>query len=49
MTNIKNFNHVLGIEKNMEHKEGIISFLMKELKDLEDVSNNMVKSLEKEQ
>ena len=49
MTNIKNFYHVLGIEKNMEHKQELIVFLMEELKDLEDVSNNMVKSLEKEQ
>lgn len=49
MKNIKNFHHVLGIEKNMEHKEELIVFLMEELKDLEDVSNNMVKSLEKEQ
>ena len=47
MKNIKNYNHVLKIEKNMEHKEELISFLMEELNDLEIVSNNMVKSLMK--
>jgi len=26
MKNIKNFHHVLGIEKNMEHKEELIVF-----------------------
>tara|TARA_R110000868_G_scaffold298152_2_gene558387 strand:+ start:225 stop:1034 length:810 start_codon:yes stop_codon:yes gene_type:complete len=49
MTNIKNFHRVIEIEKNVEYKEEMIAFLMEELKDLEDVSNNMVKSLEKEQ
>jgi len=47
MKNIKNYNRVLKIEKNMEHKEELISFLMQELTDLEVVSNNMVKSLMK--
>ena len=49
MANIKNFHRVLGIEKNVEHKEEMITFLMEELNELEQVSNNMVKSLEKEQ
>ncbi|MEH6776657.1 hypothetical protein [Maribacter arcticus] len=49
MANIKNFHRVLGKEKNVEHKEEMITFLMEELNDLEQVSNNMVKSLEKEQ
>ena len=48
MKNIKNYNHVLKIEKNVEHKEELISFLMEELTDLEGVSENMVKSLEKQ-
>lgn len=48
MKNIKNYNHVLKIEKNVEHKEELISFLMEELNDLEGVSENMVKSLEKQ-
>jgi hypothetical protein len=48
MKNIKNYNHVLKIEKNVAHKEELISFLMKELTDLEGVSENMVKSLEKQ-
>ncbi|MDP5062747.1 MAG: type IV pili methyl-accepting chemotaxis transducer N-terminal domain-containing protein [Maribacter sp.] len=48
MKNIKNYNHVLKIEKNIAHKEELISFLMEELTDLEGVSDNMVKSLEKQ-
>eukprot|EP01013_Petalomonas_cantuscygni_P014542 TRINITY_DN29829_c0_g1_i1.p1 TRINITY_DN29829_c0_g1~~TRINITY_DN29829_c0_g1_i1.p1 ORF type:complete len:114 (-),score=5.77 TRINITY_DN29829_c0_g1_i1:57-359(-) len=48
MKNIKNYNHVLKIEKNTAHKEELISFLMEELTDLEGVSDNMVKSLEKQ-
>lgn len=48
MKNIKNYNHVLKIEKNVAHKEELISFLMEELTDLEGVSDNMVKSLEKQ-
>ncbi|WP_167333112.1 type IV pili methyl-accepting chemotaxis transducer N-terminal domain-containing protein [Maribacter forsetii] len=48
MKNIRNYNHVLKIEKNIAHKEELISFLMEELTDLEVVSNNMVKSLEKQ-
>lgn len=48
MKNIKNYNHVLKIEKNTAHKEELISFLMEELADLEGVSDNMVKSLEKQ-
>ena len=48
MKNIKNYNHVLKIEKNTAHKEELISYLMEELTDLEGVSDNMVKSLEKQ-
>lgn len=48
MKNIKNYNHVLKIEKNIAHKEELISYLMNELTDLEEVSDNMVKSLEKQ-
>lgn len=48
MKNIKNYNRVLKIEKNVEHKEELISFLMEELTDLEGVSESMVKSLEKQ-
>ncbi|WP_291960489.1 type IV pili methyl-accepting chemotaxis transducer N-terminal domain-containing protein [Maribacter sp.] len=48
MKNIKNYNHVLKIEKNVSHKEELITFLMEELTDLEEVSENMVKSLEKQ-
>ncbi|MEP2279772.1 type IV pili methyl-accepting chemotaxis transducer N-terminal domain-containing protein [Maribacter sp.] len=48
MKNIKNYNHVLKIEKNLDHKEELISYLMEELTDLEGVSENMVKSLEKQ-
>ncbi|MEO9893417.1 type IV pili methyl-accepting chemotaxis transducer N-terminal domain-containing protein [Aurantibacter sp.] len=48
MKNIKDFNHILKIEKNLSHKEELITCLMEELSDLEGVSNNMVKSLEKQ-
>ncbi|WP_197496162.1 type IV pili methyl-accepting chemotaxis transducer N-terminal domain-containing protein [Maribacter hydrothermalis] len=49
ITNIKKYRHILGIEKNLEHKKELVDVIMKELKDLEIVSDNMVKSLEKEQ
>ncbi|SIQ57042.1 type IV pili methyl-accepting chemotaxis transducer N-terminal domain-containing protein [Maribacter ulvicola] len=48
MKNIKNYHRVLKIEKKVEHKEELISFLMEELVDLEGVSQNMVKSLKKQ-
>lgn len=48
ISNVKKLQHVIKIEKNMKYKEELIVCLLEELDDLEEVSNNMVKSLEKE-
>ncbi|MFX0556780.1 type IV pili methyl-accepting chemotaxis transducer N-terminal domain-containing protein [Maribacter sp. CXY002] len=48
ISNIKKLQYVIGIEKNMDYKEELIGCLMGELNDLQAVSNNMVKSLAKE-
>lgn len=48
MKNIKSLQHVLKIENNIKNKEGIVDCIVDELNDLETVSNNMLKSLEKD-
>jgi len=44
--NLKGLKHVLKIEKKMEFKEEIIECMMNELADLEDISKDMVETLE---
>ena len=44
--NIKGLQHVLKLEKKMEFKEEIIECMMNELEDLEEVSKDMVETLE---
>lgn len=44
--NIKDLQHVLKIEKNMDHKQELLDCVMDELNNLEQVSKNMINSLE---
>lgn len=44
--NINDLRHVIKIEKNMAHKQELIDCVMNELDDLEQVSKNMVNTLE---
>ncbi|MFD0797731.1 hypothetical protein ACFQZJ_09680 [Maribacter chungangensis] len=44
--NIKDLQYVMDIEKNLAHKQELLDCVMNELNDLEEVSNNMVNTLE---
>lgn len=44
--NLKGLEHVLKLEKRMEYKEEILECMMNELEDLEEVSKDMVETLE---
>ncbi len=44
--NIKDLQHVLKIEKNMDYKQELLDCVMDELNNLEQVSKNMINSLE---
>ncbi|MBU2997433.1 type IV pili methyl-accepting chemotaxis transducer N-terminal domain-containing protein [Cellulophaga baltica] len=48
MKNIKDLQHVLKIEKKIENQKDIVDCVVDELNDLSVVSENMLKSLEKE-
>ena len=47
MKNIKDFQYVLRVEKNPARREEIVNFIYEELEQLNQVSNNMQKSLKK--
>lgn len=47
MKNIKDFQHVLKMEKNPQRRDEIVQFISEELDQLNQVSNNMVSSLKK--